>query len=194
MTTQEVRDILESSGAVRRGHFRLSSGLHSPVYMQCALLLQHPEQAAALCQALAAPFTGDNIDSVAAPALGGVVFGYELARQLSVRSIFVERAGDGRFALRRGFAIDKGERVLVAEDVITTGGSTRETMEVIRALGGEVAGVAALVDRSGGAVNFGVRFETLLTEKVETFTEEDCPLCKDGMPVEKPGSRPSVKK
>lgn len=194
MTTQEVRDILESSGAVRRGHFRLSSGLHSPVYMQCALLLQHPEQAAALCQALAAPFTGDNIDSVAAPALGGVVFGYELARQLAVRSIFVERAGDGRFALRRGFAIDKGERVLVAEDVITTGGSTRETMEVIRALGGEVAGVAVLVDRSGGAVNFGVRFEALLTEKVETFTEEDCPLCKDGMPVEKPGSRPSVKK
>jgi orotate phosphoribosyltransferase len=194
MTTQEVRDILESSGAVRRGHFRLSSGLHSSVYMQCALVLQHPEHSAALCQALADLFVDDRVATVAAPALGGVVFGYELARQLSVRSIFVERNNGREFTLRRGFAIEKGERILVAEDVITTGGSTRETIEVIRALGGEVVGVAALVDRSGGDVDFGVRFEALLAEKVETFAEQACPLCKDGVPVEKPGSRPAAKK
>jgi orotate phosphoribosyltransferase len=194
MTTQEVRDILESSGAVRRGHFRLSSGLHSSVYMQCALVLQHPEHSAALCQALADLFVDDRVATVAAPALGGVVFGYELARQLSVRSIFVERNNGREFTLRRGFAIEKGERILVAEDVITTGGSTRETIEVIRALGGEVVGVAALVDRSGGDVDFGVRFEALLAEKVETFAEQACPLCKDGVPVEKPGSRSAAKK
>lgn len=192
MTTTDARAVLESTGAVRKGHFQLSSGLHSPVYMQCALVLQHPAHAAGLVKDLAARFSNDKIDAVVAPALGGVIFGYEVARQLGVRSLFVERDDSRKFSLRRGFSLAKGERVLVAEDVITTGGSTRETIEVVQAAGADLAGVAALVDRSGGEVDFGVRFEALLTEKVETYSPEDCPLCQEGIPVEKPGSRPEA--
>ncbi len=191
MTPQEVRDLLEATGAVRRGHFQLSSGLHSPTYVQCALLLQHPAHAARVAEALARRLGESAVDVVAAPALGGIVLGYELARQLDARAIFAERNSEGRLSLRRGFALRPGERVLVAEDVVTTGGSTRETIEVVRQTGGQVVGVAALIDRSGG-VQFGVRLEALLTENIEAYPPNDCPLCHDGLPLEKPGSRSAL--
>ena len=192
MTAAETKKVLISSGAIKEGHFRLSSGLHSSMYVQCALVLQHPERAETLTRSLAERLAGERIDVVAAPALGGVIFGYELARQLSVRAIFSERDSDGRMTFRRGFALNNGERVLVAEDVVTTGGSVREMMEAVRAAGGEVVAVAALVDRSGGKVDFGVRLETLLIEAVETYSPDDCPLCRQGVPISKPGSRPAT--
>lgn len=190
MTPEEIRELLEVTGAVRQGHFQLSSGVHSPTYVQCALLLQHPEHAARLAQALARRFAESSIDLVAGPALGGVVLGYELARQLRARSIFAERNTDGRLSLRRGFGVRPGERTLVAEDVVTTGASTRETIEVVRQAGGQVIGVAALIDRSGGSIRFGVPLEALLVQSLETFQPDACPLCHDRVPLEKPGSRP----
>jgi orotate phosphoribosyltransferase len=132
------------------------------------------------------------VDVVAAPALGGIVLGYELARQLDARAIFAERDSDGRLSLRRGFALRPGERVLVAEDVVTTGGSTRETIEAVRQAGGQVVGVAVLIDRSGGTVQLGVRLEALLTENIEAYPPDACPLCRDRLPLEKPGSRPAL--
>lgn len=190
MTPAEVEHLLESTGAIRRGHFRLSSGLHSPLYVQCALIFQHPADTACLAAALAALFAETSIDVVASSALGGIVLGYELARQLGARAIFVEREADGQFALRR-FTLAPGERVLVAEDVLTTGGSTRETIDVVRQRGGDVVGVAAIVDRSGGQVRLSAPLRALLTQHIETYPASDCPLCLAGKPIEKPGSRPA---
>lgn len=189
MNSEQVLTLLEETGAVSRGHFVLSSGLHSPVYVQCARVLQHPAQAERLAAALARTAAVDGVTAVVAPALGGIVLGYELARQLGARALFVERAGNGRFALRRGFELARGERVVVAEDVLTTGGSTRETIAVVRAAGSEVAGVAALVDRSGGRITFGVPHWTLVRLELETYPASDCPQCRAGLPAEKPGSR-----
>ena len=191
MERSKAQEAMESTGAVRRGHFELSSGLHSAVYVQCALVLQHPHYAEGLSKAIAEKFRGDNIGAVISPALGGVVWGQELARHLGVRAMFAERGADKQLTLRRGFSIEKGERILVAEDVITTGGSTRETIAVVEAAGGVVVSVGALMDRSGGAVSFGIKFEALLSDPVESFASEECPQCRDGVPVEKPGSRPS---
>ncbi len=189
MTPAEVERLLAETGAIRRGHFQLSSGLHSPMYVQCAALLQHPEKAARLAEALALHYRGARIAVVVSPALGGVTWGYEVARALGARAVFVERNADGRFALRR-FGLTSGERVLVAEDVLTTGGSTRETIDVIRSAGGEVVGVAAIVDRSGGTVELDVPLRALLTQQIETYPASACPLCQDYRPLEKPGSRP----
>jgi len=185
----EALKLLEQAGAVRRGHFVLSSGLHSSVYVQCAQVLQHPEQAARLAAALVAKAGWKGVETVVAPALGGVVWGYELARQLGARALFVERNAEGRFELRRGFQLGRGERVLVAEDVLTTGGSTRETLGVARASRAEVVGVAALVDRSGGSVELNVRTWALVRLDLETYAVGECPQCRNGVPVEKPGSR-----
>ena len=190
MTSTELKRMLEETGAIRHGHFQLSSGLHSPLYVQCMRVLQYPGLAARLSEEMAPLVAGLQPQTVAAPALGGITWGYELARALNARAIFVERNADGRFALRR-FALEPGERVLVAEDVLTTGGSTRETIEVTRAAGGEVVGVAAIVDRSGGKVDFGVPLHALLAQTIETYSAAECPLCRAGQPVEKPGSRPS---
>lgn len=190
VTPAEVEHLLESTGAIRRGHFQLSSGLHSPVYVQCALLFQHPVHTSRLADALAQQFAETPVDVVAAPALGGIVLGYELARQLGARAVFVERDSQGRLALRR-FALKAGERVLVAEDVLTTGGSTSETVALIRQAGGEVVGVAAVLDRSGGRIQLDVPLQTLLTLKLETYAAADCPLCRAGTRPEKPGSRPN---
>ncbi|MFQ5777199.1 MAG: orotate phosphoribosyltransferase [Terriglobia bacterium] len=190
MNPAEVEQLLQATGALRRGHFQLSSGLHSPLYVQCALLCQHPVHTSRLADALAERFADTQIDVVAAPALGGIVLGYELARQLGGRAVFVERNADGRLALRR-FALKQRERVLVAEDVLTTGLSTRETLEVIRQAGGEVVGVAVILDRSGGRVALDVPLQSLLTQNIETYKPSECPLCRAGQPVEKPGSRPS---
>jgi orotate phosphoribosyltransferase len=188
MTEKEVLSIFEESKALLRGHFRLSSGLHSGQYLQCALVLQFPETAARLAKALAEKFGPGKIDAVVGPALGGVTWAYEVARALGVRGLFTERE-DGKMTLRRGFRISEGERVLVVEDVVTTGGSTKEVIAVVKALGGLVVGVGSVIDRSDGAPDFGVQFKSLARVKVETFEERDCPLCKAGKPVTKPGSR-----
>jgi orotate phosphoribosyltransferase len=192
LTPEELEQLLEQTGAVRRGHFQLSSGLHSPVYVQCALLLEHPVHTARVADALAQLFKETAVDVVAAPALGGIVLGYELARQLGAHSVFVERDALGKLALRR-FGVNRGERVLVAEDVLTTGGSTQETIAVMRQAGGAVIGVAAILDRSGGAVKLDVPLRVLMSQRLETYDPTDCPLCRAGKPVEKPGSRPNKK-
>jgi orotate phosphoribosyltransferase len=188
MTRDELLDLYRRSGALLEGHFRLTSGLHSPGYLQCALVLQHPEQAEALGRAIAARVRELGATVVLSPALGGVVIGHEVGRALGVRAIFAERQ-DGRLALRRGFTIEPSDRVLVVEDVMTTGGSTRETIEVANAAGGQVVGTASIVDRSGGTIRFDVPFASLLDISLPTYAPEQCPLCAQGLAVVKPGSR-----
>jgi len=189
MTRDELLDLYRQSGALLEGHFRLTSGLHSPGYLQCALVLQHPRQAEALGRALADRVRELRPTVVLSPALGGVVIGQEVGRALGVRAIFAERQ-DGKLALRRGFTLDPTDRVLVVEDVMTTGGSTRETIEVATAAGGQVVGTASIVDRSGGTIRFDVPFTSLLDIALPTYQPEHCPLCAQGVPVVKPGSRP----
>ena len=176
------------SGALHDGHFRLSSGLHSPGYLQCALVLQHPKEAEMLGAALGDRVRALGAVTVLSPAMGGIVIGQEVGRALGVRAIFAERQ-DGALTLRRGFSLDPGEKVLVVEDVVTTGGSTRETMEVARAAGAIVVGACAIVDRSGGKQGLDVPFHALLPMDVKTYQPDDCPLCKEGLPIVKPGSR-----
>jgi orotate phosphoribosyltransferase len=188
MTEADLLSLFRRSGALLEGHFRLTSGLHSPGYLQCALVLQHPADATTLGAELGAAVRSLGAQVVLSPALGGVVIGHEVARALGVRALFAERQ-DGALTLRRGFSIAPGERVVVVEDVVTTGGSTRETMEVARALGGQVVGAGAIVDRSGGNPGLDVPFHALLPMKLPTYQSEACPLCVKGMPVVKPGSR-----
>ena len=189
MTSEQLLDLFRRSGALLEGHFRLTSGLHSPGYLQCALVLQHPEHAAALGQALAERTRELKPTVVLSPALGGVVIGHEAGRALGVRAIFAERQ-DGALTLRRGFSLGDADRVLVVEDVLTTGGSTRETMEVARAAGALVVSAASIVDRSGGA-RFDVPFHALLDVALPTYEPAACPLCAEGLSVVKPGSRPA---
>jgi orotate phosphoribosyltransferase len=170
------------------GHFLLSSGLHSEQYLQSALVLQQPSLATELCAALASNFKDARIEVVIAPALGGVFVSHETARALGVRALFAERV-NGELTLRRGFTINQGERALVVEDVITTGKSTKETIEVVRKAGGVVIAAGSLVDRSGGKAELGVPYQSLVTLKVPTYTPETCPLCKAGSSPVKPGSR-----
>jgi orotate phosphoribosyltransferase len=188
MTRDELLDLYRRSGALLEGHFRLTSGLHSPGYLQCALVLQHPQHAEALGRAIADRVRDLGATVVLSPALGGVVIGQEVGRALGVRAIFAERQ-DGRLALRRGFTLDGTDRVLVVEDVMTTGGSTRETIEVAKAAGGQVVGTASIVDRSGGTIRFEVPFVSLLDIALPTYEQDRCPLCAEGLPVVKPGSR-----
>jgi orotate phosphoribosyltransferase len=191
MEREELLDLFRKSGALLEGHYRLSSGLHSPGYLQCALVLQHPASAEALGRALAARTRELRPTVVLSPALGGVVIGHEVARALGVRAIFAERQ-DGALTLRRGFILGEADRVLVIEDVLTTGGSTRETMQVARAAGAQVVGAASIVDRSGGDTHFDVPFSALLDIALPTYEPDKCPLCAHGLPVVKPGSRPVV--
>jgi len=188
MTEKAVLKLFDTYGARLKGHFRLSSGLHSDTYLQCALLLQHPDVAEEVAAAIAKKFSKAKVDVVIGPALGGITLAYEVARAIGVRGIFTERQ-DSAMVLRRGFAIEKGEKMLVAEDVITTGGSTKEVIEVVKAAGGIVVGVASIIDRSDGKADFGVRFEALAKIKVETFEQDACPLCKKSIPITRPGSR-----
>ena len=188
MTEKAVLNLFTEHSALLTGHFRLSSGLHSEKYLQCALVLQYPDAAQKLSKALAEKFSKDKIDVVIGPALGGITLAYEVARAFGVRGLFTERQ-EGSMVLRRGFSIGKGEKVLVVEDVITTGGSTREVIDVVRSLGGEVVGVGSIIDRSAQGVDFGAPFQALAKMKVETFEEKNCPLCKKNIPVTKPGSR-----
>jgi orotate phosphoribosyltransferase len=191
MTRDELLDLYRRSGALLEGHFRLTSGLHSSGYLQCALVLQHPPHAEALGRAIAERARELRPTAVLSPALGGVVIGHEVGRALGVRAMFAERQ-DGALMLRRGFVVAENDRVLVVEDVITTGGSTRETMQVATAAGGHVVGAASIVDRSGaaGAPAFEVPFVTLLKIDLPTYEPDTCPLCAQGLPVAKPGSRP----
>jgi len=188
MTQAEVLTIFRQSGALLEGHFRLSSGLHSPGYLQCALVLQHPRDAEILGAALADAVRSLGAVTVLSPAIGGIVIGQEVGRALGVRAIFAERQ-DGALTLRRGFTLEPGERVLIVEDVVTTGGSTRETMDVARAAGAVVVGACAIVDRSGGKQGLDVPFQALLPMDVKAYQESECPLCQQGIAVVKPGSR-----
>ena len=191
MTRTELLDLFRRSGALLEGHFRLSSGLHSTGYLQCALVLQYPAHAEALGRALAERVASLRPTVVLSPALGGLIIGHEVGRALGVRAMFAERQ-DGVLMLRRGFMLAEIDRVLVIEDVLTTGGSTRETMQVARAAGGLVVGAAAIVDRGGGGARFDVPFEALLEVDLPTYEADACPLCARGEQVAKPGSRPVV--
>ena len=188
MTEKETLALYEKTGALLRGHFRLTSGLHSDVYLQSALVLQHPEAAEALGAALAAPFRTVGARTVLAPAIGGILVAHEVARALGVRALFTERE-NGEMRLRRGFTLSPGERCLVVEDVITTGGSTREVVQCVEAHGGLVVGVGSLIDRSGGTATFSVKRVALATLSAATYAPESCPLCKTGSVAVKPGSR-----
>jgi orotate phosphoribosyltransferase len=185
-----VIDVFRRVGALLEGHFRLTSGLHSPGYLQCALVLQYPREAELCGAALADHFRDLRIDAVLSPALGGIVIGQEVARALGVRALFAERQ-DGALTLRRGFTLLSHERVLVVEDVVTTGGSTLETVEVARAAGATVVGAGAIIDRSGGTLRIDVPFHALATVSLPTYQPDQCPLCLAGIPVVKPGSRSS---
>lgn len=190
LNPQQTLDLFKQTGAYLRGHFRLTSGLHSPEYLQCALVLQHPPFAEQLGAALAAAI-GEQADVVVSPAVGGLIIGHEVARALNVRAIFTERdAATRAMSLRRGFRIEPGERAVVIEDVVTTGGSSREVIEVVTAAGGKVIAAGSIMDRSGGRAEFGVRRVALATLDVQTWSEADCPMCRAGEPVVKPGSRP----
>jgi orotate phosphoribosyltransferase len=190
MTQDEVLKIFKQSGALLEGHFRLTSGLHSDRYLQCALVLQHPLQAAALGAALAARLCAlsEKPDFVIAPALGGILVAHEVAREIGIRGFFAERQ-DGVLKLRRGFRIETGEKAYVVEDVVTTGGSTRETMEVVTQAGGIVLAAGSLIDRTGGRTDLGVPRVALAVLDIPAFPPEECPLCKTGSQAIKPGSR-----
>ena len=190
--TSLLEQQLRQEDALLRGHFRLSSGLHSDTYVQCARYLRRPDLAAPAAAALAAQIreAGLQADVVVGPAMGGVVMGYELARQLGVPGIFTERDADGQMTLRRGFTIEPGEKVIIAEDVVTTGKSTLEVAKLLRSMGAEVLAVASLIDRTGGKGGLDFPHFALLPVVAATFAPESCPLCAAGVPVVKPGSRP----
>lgn len=189
MREDEILKLLQSVGAIRTGHFELSSGRHSSTYVQCALVLQHPQYAEQLGRALAAEFHDLKVDAVVSPAIGGLIIGQEVARAIGVRAMFVERDSSGRMALRRGFEIQPNETAVVVEDVWTTGGSTCEAIRVIEEHGGRVVAAGAVIDRSGRRLELPVRTEALLQMKMESYLAAECPQCRAGGSVEKPGSR-----
>jgi orotate phosphoribosyltransferase len=197
LSREEILRMFESSGAIRHGHFELTSGLHSGTYVQCALVLQYPRYAERLGQALAALFSDAHIDAVVSPAMGGVIIGQEVARALPERkgstggapALFVERDASGTMTLRRGFSLRPDQHILVIEDVWTTGGSTLEAIQVVEEAGGRVVGAGALIDRSGGKIEFPVENQALLDLPIASYEPEDCPLCREGSAAVKPGSR-----
>lgn len=193
MTEDQVLELLAETGAVLRGHFLLTSGKHGQSYVEKFQVLQHPRHTAALAAALAERFVNDNVQVVVGPAMGGILLAHEVGKNLGTRAIFTERE-DGAMTFRRGFKIEPGERVLVVEDIVTTGGSVKEVLDVVRTAGGEIVGVGLLVDRSGGTVDLGVRTEALLhltSDKIptETYQPDSCPLCAANIPLTKRGSR-----
>lgn len=188
MESSEVIKLYEKNGALLRGHFLLSSGLHSDAYLQSELIMQYPETARKVISGLCDKLKDLDFTTVVSPAVGGIRFGYELASQLSKRTLFTERV-DGVMTFRRGFSLEKGERVIVAEDVVTTGKSTKECIKAIEDAGGVVVGVASIIDRSCGSAGFSVPFYPLAAIEVNSYSQEDCPMCKEGIPCVKPGSR-----
>ena len=190
MEADEVIRKFRETGALLEGHFLLSSGLHSSVYLQCALVLQHPSEAEKFGQGIAAQFRDKDIEVVASPAIGGIVIGHEVARALGARFIWTERE-NGIMTLRRGFSVAPGERTLVVEDVVTTGGSTRETVQTMQASGAEVVAAASIIDRSSGKAEVGVPRIALATLDVPSVEPALCEACKRGEQAVKPGSRKS---
>lgn len=185
MTEKEVIGLLRETGVILDGHFRLTSGRHSPTFLQCSQVLQFPRHTELLCRQLAAPFAGSGVQAVIGPAVGGIILAYETARALGVRAIFAEREG-GRMRLRRGFTISPGERFLVVEDAVTTGGSVNEVLELLAQARARAVGVAVLVDRSGGKVGFGIPQVALATLDVPSYSPAECPLCRAGVPLTYP--------
>ena len=188
VSADHILDLFRGSGALLDGHFRLTSGLHSSGYLQCALVLQHPREAGICGASLADRVRSLGVQVVLSPALGGIVIGQEVGRALGVRAIFAERQ-DGALSLRRGFTLSPGEKVFVVEDVVTTGGSTKETIDVARAAGAEVVAAGSIIDRSGGQQRIDVPYHALAVVTLPTYQPESCPLCLAGLPVVKPGSR-----
>ena len=195
---EELLKLFEAAGAIRQGHFELSSGLHSGMYVQCALVLQYPRLAEKLGQALAALFSDARIEAVVSPAIGGLIIGQEVARALpelkqslggGVPALFVERDASGMMTLRRGFTLAPDQHVLVVEDVWTTGGSTQEAIRVVEEAGARVVAAGALIDRSGGNIEFDVEAQSLIQLPIASYEPEDCPLCRTGSAAVKPGSR-----
>ena len=188
MTEKEVLEIFERDGAILKGHFLLTSGRHSDIYFEKFQVLQHPEDVQTLCSELAGRFRGEGVELVIGPTTGGVLIAYEVAKNLGTRFIFAE-SEDGRRILKRGFRIGEGERTLVVDDVLTTGRSIGEVIDIVRQNRGEIVGIGCLVDRSGGKVSFGYRLEALLTVEAATYDPGECPLCREGIELVKPGSR-----
>lgn len=188
MNSEQVIDEFRKAGALLEGHFQLTSGLHSTVYLQCALVLQFPEKAESFGRAIAEKYRDEGIELVASPAIGGIVIGHEVARALGARFIWTERES-GEMTLRRGFSVSPGEKTLVVEDVITTGGSTRETVEALQRAGANVVGAASIIDRSAGAADVSVPRMALASLKVLSVEPAVCDACKLGDPAIKPGSR-----
>ncbi|MFH1395500.1 MAG: orotate phosphoribosyltransferase [Candidatus Omnitrophota bacterium] len=190
MQEMEIMEIFNKSGAYKQGHFKLSSGLHSGAYLQCALVLQDPAVAARLCGALAKKVTEQKPDIIVGPAMGGIILAYELARVLNARAVFTERDKTGKMCLRRGFKIFPDSKVLVAEDVLTTGKSVKEVLSLLKENGVTPLSIVSLVDRAGGGIDFGgIKHKSLLKLDIPVFEEQDCPFCQEGLPIEKPGSR-----
>jgi len=195
LTQKEVLEIFQKCSALLSGHYRLSSGLHSGKYLQCALVLQYPNLAEKLCNQLASKFKlhGLKVDAVVSPAIGGIIVGQEVAKALGCRALFCERE-EGKMKLRRGFTIGKGEKIVIVEDVITTGGSVKEIVRIVNSTGGKVEGIGAIVDRSQPSLshelaNLNLSLKSLLKMNIETYSPQECPICKRGVPLEKPGSR-----
>ncbi|MCL2861901.1 MAG: orotate phosphoribosyltransferase [Firmicutes bacterium] len=185
---EEILELFHQSGAVLNGHFQLTSGRHADTYMQCAKLFENAVISEKLCKATAELFKDVKIDFVVSPAIGGIIMGYELSRHLKVKNFFAERV-DGKMTLRRGFSLPKGSKVIVCEDVVTTGGSAKEVVELIKELGSVVVAVTSIVDRSNGKVEFGTLFRALLPIDVKSYEPQECPICKTDVPLYKPGSR-----
>ena len=188
MTQEEIIAIFKEKEVMLEGHFLLTSGRHSDQYMQCAKLFQYPDVSEKICAQLAEQFSDMEIDLVIGPAIGGIIMAYEMSRQLGAKNIFAERE-NGKMTLRRGFTVEHGARVLVTEDVVTTGGSVKEVIALLNEMGAEVVGVGSVVDRSAGGVDFGVPFRAVLSMEVKSYEPDECPVCTTGAPLVKPGSR-----
>lgn len=190
LTDERVLEILKEAGVLLEGHFLLTSGRHSNKYLQCAKIFRNTKYSEELCAALADKFSGEQIETVIGPAMGAVQMAYEVSRSLGCENFFTERGEDGKMTLRRGFSIREGQRILVVEDVVTTGGSVKEVIELVKAAGGTVVGVGSIVDRTGGKIDFGVPYRAVYSAEVTSWEPSECPLCKEGKhALVKPGSR-----
>jgi len=189
LTQTQILALLKDAGVLLTGHFLLTSGRHSDKYMQCAKIFVNAELSEKLCGELAELYRADNVDVVIGPAIGAIIMSYEVSRQLGVPNIFAEREASGEMCLRRGFSITPGQRVLIVEDVVTTGGSVKEVVKIVQDMGGEIVGIGSIVDRTGGKIDFGVPYKSVLSMEVLSYEPDDCPICKVGEPLVKPGSR-----
>lgn len=188
LTKEQIIQIFKDKEVMLEGHFLLTSGRHSDKYMQCAKLFQYADVSELICKQLAEQFAEKKIDLVVGPAIGGIIMAYEMGRQLGVKNIFAERE-NGQMTFRRGFEVPEGANVLVVEDVVTTGGSVKEVIALLKEHGANVVGVGSVVDRSAGKMDFGVEFKAVLSMEVVSYEPENCPICKSGLPLVKPGSR-----